>query len=324
MKKYLPHYQSVTTFAPATVANVACAFDVLGFAINNPGDQVTISLSNKPGIHICSIEGDNGQLPREIDKNTAAVAAIEVLKLLGINDYALDLSIKKMMPLGSGLGSSAASAVAGALAVNVLYGEPLKREELLGAVLEGERSACGSAHADNGAPSLLGGFILIRSYSPLDTISLSTPDQLYAALVHPQIEIKTADARKILKRDISLKNAVVQWGNTAGLIAGILQNDYELIGRSLQDVIIEPERALLIPGFEQVKQASVREGALGCSISGSGPSIFALTKGEEIAKRCAAAMQEAFTSIGIESETYVSSINQQGARIVATEKLGVA
>lgn len=310
-----PEFSRVTAFAPATVANVACAFDVLGFALHQPGDFVTVNVAEKAGILVKDISGDGGKLPREVEKNTAAVAAREVLQLAGIKDYSLEISIKKEMPLGSGLGSSAASAVAAALAVNHLYGSPLSRTELIPAILEGERIACGAAHADNGAPSLLGGFILIRSYQPLDIIQIKTPNELYAAVVHPQIEIRTEDARRILKRDISMKNAIIQWGNTAGLIAGLLQIDYALIGRSLQDVIVEPERALLIPGFDAVKKAALAHGALGCSISGSGPSIFSLVQGERAAQSIGTAMAAEFHAIGIGAQIFVSAINETGATI---------
>ena len=314
-----PQFTRVTAFAPATVANVACAFDVLGFALHQPGDFVTIEAVEKAGIFVKDISGDGGKLPREVEKNTAAIAAREVLRLAGINDYSIEVAIKKEMPLGSGLGSSAASAVAAALAVNHLYGSPLKRADLLPAILEGERIACGAAHADNGAPSLLGGFILIRSYQPLDIVQIKTPNELFAAVVHPDIEIRTEDARRILKRDISMKNAIIQWGNTAGLIAGLLQIDYGLIGRSLQDVIVEPERALLIPGFDAVKKAALAHGALGCSISGSGPSIFCLAQGESTAQHAGAAMAAQFHAIGIGAQVFVSAINETGATITEVQ-----
>jgi homoserine kinase len=310
-----PQFSRVTAFAPATVANVACAFDVLGFALHQPGDFVTIEVGKNPGILVIDISGDGGKLPREIEKNTAAVAAREVLQRAGVSDYSIEISIRKEMPLGSGLGSSAASAVAAALATNHLYGSPLSRTELVPAILEGERIACGAAHADNGAPSLLGGFILIRSYQPLDIVQIKTPNELFAAVVHPQIEIRTEDARRILKREISMKNAIIQWGNTAGLIAGLLQIDYALIGRSLQDVIVEPERALLIPGFDAVKKAALSHGALGCSISGSGPSIFSLVQGERAAQSIGAAMAAEFHAIGIGAQVFVSAINETGATI---------
>ena len=312
----VPVHSRVTAFAPATVANVACAFDVLGFAVDAPGDQVTVKKGSHPGVTVSSIEGDGGRLPLAADKNTAAVAAREALKIMGVGDYSLDISIKKMMPLGSGLGSSAASAVAAAVAVNALYGEPLSRRDLLPAAIEGERIACGAAHADNAAPSLLGGFVLIRSYSPLDTVQIIAPEELQASVVHPHIEIRTEDARRILKKDIPLKSAIVQWGNTAGLIAGLIRGDYDLIGRSLQDVVIEPERALLIPGFDQVKRAALAAGALGCSISGSGPSIFALSRGADCAARVAREMERCFRDIGINSESHVSPVNQRGAYLI--------
>jgi homoserine kinase len=317
MKKVSLAFESVTAFAPATVANVGCAFDVLGFALDHPGDTVTVSRSEREGVVLHSIEGDGGRLPRTREKNTALVAIDQVLRILNIENIDLSVSIKKEMPLGSGLGSSAASAVAAALATNHLFGDPLTREQLVPAILEGERIACGAAHADNGAPSLLGGFILIRSYDPLDIVAIHSPKNLWATVVHPHIEIKTEDSRRILRRDISLKNAIVQWGNTAGLIAGLLKEDYGLIGRSLSDVIIEPERALLIPGFDAVKQNALSAGALGCSISGSGPSVFALAEGEDSARTIAEQMTQGFQEIGIGSDQYVSAVNREGARILS-------
>jgi homoserine kinase len=219
------------------------------------------------------------------------------------------------MPLGSGLGSSAASAVAGVFAANELMGKPLSQKELLPFAMEGERVACGSAHADNVGPSLLGGFVIIRSYDPLDIIQIPTPANLYASIVHPQIEVNTKDARRILEREITLGKTITQMGNVAGLVAGLLLPDFDLIGRSLVDVIIEPARAILIPQFDVVKAAALAAGALGCSISGSGPSLFALSAGKETAERVAAAMAYGFNQVGIGTEEYVSEINQQGPMI---------
>lgn len=308
--------KTVTAFAPATVANVACAFDVFGFALSAPGDEVTVTVREKPGVEVLSISGDDGRLPKQAEKNTAAVAIAAFLKKTGIAN-GVNIDLKKNMPLGSGLGSSAASAVAGVVAVNALFGTPLATVELLPFVMEGERVACGAAHADNVAPSLLGGFVLIRSYDPLDTVKIDSPAELFATVIHPHIEIRTEDARRILKKDIPLKSAVIQWGNTAGLIAGLLKSDYGLIGRSLHDVIIEPERALLIPGFDQVKQAALSAGALGCSISGSGPSIFALSRGKSSAEKAGSAMEKAFSAVGIGSETYISAVNDKGAYVIS-------
>lgn len=308
----------VTVFAPATVANVACGFDILGFAVENPGDEITLRRSEKTGVSIAKIIGDNGKLPLTPEKNTATVSIIKFLEHIQ-SSQGIEVELHKKMPLGSGLGSSAASAVAGVFAANLLLGNPLEREELLPFALEGERVACGVAHADNAAPSLLGGFVLIRSYNPLDVIRIPTPEKLYSTIIHPEIEIRTEDARKILKKNIRIQDAVVQWGNIAGLITGLLQSDYELIRRSMQDVIIEPIRSILIPAFQNVKDAAINEGALGCSISGSGPSIFALSLSEEIAKKVGDAMQNEFEILEIGSEVHISKINKKGPQILHCE-----
>jgi homoserine kinase len=305
---------SVKVFAPATVANVAAGFDILGFALHRPGDEVTATRSKQRGVRITRIEGDGGLLPLEAEKNTAGVAALRLLEHLASTE-GVDLSLRKMMPLGSGLGSSAASAVASAVAVNELIGSPLPREALLPFCLEAEKVACGAGHADNAAPSLLGGFILVRSYNPLDVVRIKAPSELAAVVVHPQVEIRTEDARKILRNRITLKEAVMQWGNTGGLIAGLLTDDYDLLGRSLTDVVIEPVRSILIPAFSQVKEVALDAGALGCSISGSGPSIFALARGRENAMKAGEAMTAVYRSIEIDCDTYVSEINRDGAAI---------
>ncbi|MFA6034084.1 MAG: homoserine kinase, partial [Myxococcota bacterium] len=215
---------TVTVFAPATVANVASGFDILGFALNEPGDEVTASRSAKGGVTIESIEGDGGKLPWQAERNTAGVPVLRFLEQTGITE-GVSIRLRKMMPLGSGLGSSAASAAAAAFAVNELFDRPLSPGELVPFALEGERVACGTAHADNAAPSLLGGFVLIRNYSPLDLVRISAPAELWAAVIHPDIEVRTEDARRILKKRVFLKDAVTQWGNTAGLIAGLLMSD---------------------------------------------------------------------------------------------------
>lgn len=304
--------ESIRVYAPATVANVACGFDVFGFAVNRPGDEVVLTKKSSPGIVIKEITGDEGRLPKDVAKNTAGIAILKYLEFIGKPDQGFELSLHKDMPLGSGLGSSAASAVAGVFAANELMGKPLTQKELLPFAMEGERVACGSAHADNVGPSLLGGFVVIRSYDPLDIIQLPTPSDLYASIVHPQIEVNTKDARRILEREITLGKTITQMGNVAGLVAGLLMSDYSLIGRSLVDVIVEPARSILIPQFQEVKEAALLAGALGCSISGSGPSLFALSKGEETANQVAIAMSTAFNSVGIGSEAYVSQINQRG------------
>ncbi|MBI5524904.1 MAG: homoserine kinase [Deltaproteobacteria bacterium] len=303
--------ESAIAYAPATVANVAAGFDIMGFAVRAPGDEVTARLAGPPGVRIASIDGDGGALPREAQKNTAGVAALGLLSHVG-SPAGVEIELRKRMPLGSGLGSSAASAAAAAVAVNELLGRPLNREALLPFCMEAERTACGAAHADNAAPALLGGFVLIRSCHPLDIVRIPVPEELACAVVHPHIEIRTEDARMILRNKITMKEAITQWGNTAGLIAGLTTGDYDLIGRSLNDVVIEPVRAILIPGFHRVKEAAAGAGALGCSISGSGPSIFALARGVESARKAGGAMSDVYREMGVECDLYVSEINRDG------------
>lgn len=314
--------KSIRVFAPATVANVACGFDIMGFAIEQPGDEVVMRLTDEPGkVRIERIIGDEGKLPMDPDKNTVSLVVQQLLHKVG-SQYGASIILYKNMPLGSGLGSSAASAVAGLFAANELLSrhEPEKalpnRVDLLPYAMEGERLACGSAHADNVAPALMGGFVLVRSYDPLDVITIPAPLSLWVTVIHPQVEVQTRDARSILRKQISLKDATIQWGNTAGLVAGLWKCDYDLIGRSMQDVIIEPIRSILIPGFDNVKINAMRAGALGCGISGSGPSIFSLSCDEETAVEVGRKMQNAFGMLNIDSEVYISSINREGPRVV--------
>jgi homoserine kinase len=302
-------------FAPATVANVAAGFDILGFAVDQPGDEVIARVGGPPGVRITRVTGGDGQVPLDPAKNTAGVSVQHLLAATG-SRAGIELEVHKRMPLGSGLGSSAASAVAAVVATNELLGTALPREALLPFAMEAERMACGAAHADNVGPALLGGFLLIRSYSPLDVVRIAAPGALVCTLVHPQVEIRTEDARKILKNKIAMREAVIQWGNTAGLIAGLLTADYGLIGRSLTDVIIEPARAILIPCFHRAKDAALDAGALGCSISGSGPSLFALTRGRSIAEATGQAMAGVYRAAGIGCEVYVSNINCRGAVVL--------
>ncbi len=308
--------KSIKVFAPATVANVTCGYDILGFAVHEPGDEVLIKLTDSPGINIKEIHGDGGLLPKDAEKNTVSVAIKAFIDHLDIQP-GVDIYLHKKMPLGSGLGSSAASAVAGVFALNVLLDNPLKVSDLLPFAMQGEAMACGEAHADNVAPALLGGFVLIRSYSPLDVVKIDAPKDLYATIVHPQIEIATKDARSILKKSILLKDAVQQWGNVAGLVTGLIKEDYSLIGRSMEDVIIEPVRSMLIPGFDQVKAAALQAGALGCGISGSGPSIFSLSRSRDIAIQVGEAMDECFQVLNISSDRFISQVNQQGPLIIS-------
>lgn len=308
--------KEVRVFAPATVANVAVGFDILGFALNAPGDEVIARRVDQAGLQIKVITGDGGKLPYDVDKNTAGFAARCLLRQLGKEEAGIELEIHKKMPFGSGLGSSAASAAAGVMAVNALFGMPVPKIKTLHCAVLGEQVADGAYHADNVAPSMLGGIILIRSNEGLDVQALPVPEELYAAVVYPHVSILTKDARGVLSPTTTLKQSVQQCGNLAGLIVGLYESDYALIGRSLQDVIIEPQRAQLIPHFAEVKQAALDSGALGCSISGAGPSVFALCQGAEVAAEAAGAMSQVFTRHQISNDPYVSPINREGTKII--------
>ncbi|MEM9990176.1 MAG: homoserine kinase [Bacteroidota bacterium] len=304
----------IKVFAPATVANVACGFDILGFAIDKPGDEVIVRFSDKPGLRITTITGTRGKkLPYAVEKNTAGFAAMRFLEYIGETGRGIEMEIHKKMPFGSGLGSSAASAVAGVMAVNELLRRPLEKRQLLRFAVEGEQIADGAFHADNVAPSLIGGIILIRDNPTLDVHRLAVPKGLSAVVIHPKVEILTKDARNILSDTTSLKQHIQQSGNLAGLMVGLYHSDLGLIRRSLEDVIIEPQRSKLIPHFQAVKDAALAEDALGCSISGAGPSIFALCANTLIAENVGAAMQKVFQDNKIESSLFISGINQQGA-----------
>jgi homoserine kinase len=302
-------------FAPATVANVCCGFDILGFAMDFPGDEVRVTLRDTPIVAIQRIEGDSGRLPREANRNTAGVAILSFLQALG-NPVGAEIELYKNLPLGSGMGSSAASGVAALVALNHLLGNPLTPMQLIPHAMEAERVACGSAHADNVAPSLLGGVVLVRDYHPLDIVPISFPTDLYCTLVHPRLELRTADSRRVLKPLVSLADAVTQSGNTAGLIVGLMKPDYALISRSLKDVIAEPVRAVFIPGFEQQRKAAIGHGALGCGISGSGPAIFILSTDDAVARRVGESSRDLFSQHGLASDVYVSRVSQEGARLV--------
>ena len=303
--------EEIKIFAPATIANVSCGFDVLGFALDNVGDEMTIKKVAKKGVKITKIIGQN--LPLETHKNVAGVAALALLAETE-SEFGFEIEIDKRIKPGSGIGSSAASSAGTVWAINKLLGNPFNSTDLVRFAMEGERLATGVAHADNVAPALFGGFTLVRSYNPLDIISIHTPSELYATVIHPQIEVKTSDAREILKTNVPLKDAIKQWGNVGGLISGLYTEDYKLIGRSLEDFIIEPIRSILIPAFDAVKQQSLNAGALGCGISGSGPSIFALSKGKETAKNVAEAMKSVYENVGIEYDIHISKINKQGIK----------
>jgi homoserine kinase len=307
--------KSIRVFAPATVANLSAGYDVLGLAVHFPGDEVVITLNDSNKITLDEVTGDDGKLPRDPEKNIVSAVVKMYLQQRQISIGA-SISLHKKMPFGSGLGSSSASAVAGLVAINALMEHPWERKALLPLAMEGERLACGSAHADNVAPSLLGGVVLIRSYDPLDVISLPVPEGIYISLVYPHVIVPTGEARKIIKPQVLLKDAVTQWGNVGGIVAGFCTNDIDLIGRSMQDVIIEPIRAILIPHFYTLKQIAIEHGALGFSISGSGPTVFAISKSETIAHNIAKKINAFLMEKGVISDIFVSEINPTGAKIL--------
>ncbi len=306
----------VTAFAPATVSNVACGFDVLGFPMEEPGDTVSARLLPS-GVQIDDILNDGGRIPRQAERNTASVAARALLDALG-EKRGVALTITKGLPLASGLGGSAASAAAAVVAVNALVGGNASIDQLVAAALLGEGLGKGGAHPDNIAPAICGGFVLVRHPDPPDIVRLPVPKGLTVVLVHPDIEIVTSKARALLGTTVLLSDAVKQWANLGALVDGLHRSDFALISRSLVDSIAEPKRAPLIPGLASIKKAAMDAGALGCSISGSGPSIFALCQDRAIADRVAPAMTAAVAAaIGVTSQTYVSSISTRGAHVIS-------
>lgn len=305
----------IKIFCPATIANLSCGFDVLGLCLETAGDEMIIKKSDIKGVRITKIVG--ADLPLEAEKNVAGVAALAMLENVK-TEFGFDIEIYKNIKAGSGIGSSAASSAGAVFGINELLGRPFTRKELVLFAMQGEKLASGNAHADNVAPALLGGFTLVRSSNPLDIIKIESPSELYATVVHPQIELKTSDARSVLKQNVSLKSAITQWGNVGGLIAGLYTKDYELIGRSLHDEIIEPLRSVLIPGFDLIKQTALENGALGSGISGSGPSIFALSKGKETAEKIGKAMSEVYDNMNLPYEIHVSRVNDEGMKVLSS------
>ena len=301
----------IKVFAPATVANVSCGYDAMGFALSELGDEMVFTKTDTKEIRIKEIHG--ADLPFEANENVVGVVA-NIMLQESEADFGLDIKIYKNFKPGSGLGSSAASAGGTAYAVNQLLNSRYNNLQLTKFAMEGEVAACGSAIADNVAACIYGGFILVRSYDPLDIVTIPTPSELVTTVIHPQIEIKTEDARKVVPETIPLKTAVAQWANVGGLISGLYSGDFDLIGSSLIDYVAEPQRKLLIPHFSEVKKAALGAGALGVGISGSGPSIYALSKGMFAAKQVAEAMDKVYATSGIEYAIYVSNISKTGAR----------
>lgn len=298
--------------SPGTVANLVCGFDILGLALNEPYDIMQFRLTNDPGVTI--INRDEYNLPTDPEKNVAGVVLLAALEKTK-SKKGIEVTIEKRIKPGSGLGSSAASAAGAAMGANHVLGNILSNDDLIQLAMIGEKLATGVKHADNITPCILGGVTLIRSIHPLDIVPLATPD-LFVSVVHPQIEVRTSDARQILRKQIFLKDAIKQWGNIAGLVTGFMKNDTELIGRSLEDVIIEPIRSILIPGFNEVKSKCKEAGALGGGISGSGPSIFMLSKDQSTAQSVGNIMKEVYDKIGIDNNVYVTTINKKGVELI--------
>jgi homoserine kinase len=300
-------------FSPATVANVSCGFDSLGFAVDTVGDEMTFTKTAEKGVKITAISGAN--LSYNVDENAASAVVQKMLNEANA-DFGVSLTISKGYSPGSGLGSSAASASGAAFGANQLLGNIYSDLELVKFAMFGEEVACGSQIADNVAAAIYGGFVLIRSYEPLEIIKLPVPKELRLVAIHPQVEVKTKDARAVLPTKIDLKDAITQWANVGGLISGLYREDYQLISNSLVDIIVEPYRKKLIPHFDEVKNAAIKSGALGAGISGSGPTIFALSKGDEDAKKVYSAINESYKNTGIEFTLFTSKINEKGIKIL--------
>jgi homoserine kinase len=303
----------IRIFAPATVANVACGFDVLGFCLDSQGDEMVVRKTAKKGVKITKIEGFD--LPYKTEKNVAGVSALAMYEAIN-PDCGFEIEIYKHIKPGSGIGSSAASAVGSVFGMNELLGKPFNKTELTTFAMKGEALASKSEHADNLAPAIFGGFTLVKSVKPLEILEIPTPDDLYATIIHPQIEIKTSEARAILPKEVKLENAIKQWANVGSLVHALHTSNYDLISRSLQDIIVEPHRKQLIPKFDELKESVLNAGALGCAISGSGPSIFTLNKGVEVSKNVKKVMSLIYSETNINFDIHISKINTKGIKIL--------
>ena len=308
--------QAVRVFAPASVSNLGCGFDIFGLALEHPGDEVVVRATEGSGIVSVSVSGDGGRVPTDPERNAAALAVQGVLDRTG-SEAGVAIEVRKGIPLASGLGGSAASAVAGAVAADALLGGGLDQTALLECAMIGERKGSGADHADNAAPSLAGGFVLVLPGRPPEMVALPTPGDLVLAIVHPALEVETRRARTILGDTIPLEAGVEQWGNAAGLVAGLMRDDWDLIARCMRDAVAEPVRAKLVPGFETVRDCALAAGAAAAGLSGSGPTLFAICRGRETAEAVALDMAGAFRDeVGVESDIVISSVNREGARIL--------
>ncbi|TBN06905.1 homoserine kinase [Hyunsoonleella flava] len=303
----------IKIFSPATVANVSCGFDVMGFCLDTVGDEMVIRKVDKKGIVITKVEGFD--LPLETELNVAGVSAIAMYNAIEV-DFGFEIEIYKNIKPGSGIGSSAASAVGSVFGMNELLGRPFNKTQLTEFAIKGEALASKCEHADNLAPALFGGFTLVKSVSPLQVLEIPTPEDLYATIIHPQIEIKTSESRAVLPKEVKLSNAIEQWANLGSLVHALHTSDYDLIKSALKDVIIEPHRSKLIPLFNEAKSSAIDAGALGCGISGSGPSIFSLSKGLDVANNVKANFENVYADLVIDYDIHISKINTKGVKII--------
>lgn len=316
MKNIRLRREHIHVFAPATVANVGCGFDVFGFAVNQPGDELELRVTGRPGVSIEKITGAAVDLPRDVEHNTAGKGLLSFYRHLK-PDFGLSVVLHKKMPVGSGMGSSAASAVASVFALNELLAEPFDKKILLKYAIAGERITSGeSVHLDNIAACLWGGMILVQSKEPVNIVELPVPDDLYCTIVHPQIEIRTRESRQILKKDIPLADAVTQWGNIAGFVSALYRRDYELMAKTMRDVIAEPVRSILIPHFDKMRILAMEAGALGLGISGSGPSVFSLSAGHKTAETAGDAIGRFLAAEDIGHDIFVSAVNKEGPKVI--------
>lgn len=302
----------IKVFSPATVANLSCGYDALGVCLSHIGDEMIIKKTAKKGVFISKMEGFN--LPTDTKKNAAGAAALALLKKNNV-DFGFEIEIVKKVKPGSGIGSSASSSAGAVVGINHLLGNPFSKSELIQFAMEGERVACGSAIADNVAPAILGGFTLVKDTNPLHVLSLPTPNDLFMVILHPQIEIKTLDSRAVLPNKILLTDAVKQWSNLGSFVSALYEGDYSLLSQSIKDIVVEPHRSKLIPFFKEVQSIALKSGSLGCGISGSGPSIFSLCKGEEIAKNVSEKISKFYKTTSIHFHIFTSKINSNGVEI---------
>jgi homoserine kinase len=306
-------------FAPATVGNIICGFDIFGLAMGEPGDEVEARLKKEPGVVISAVHGDGGRLPIETTRNVAGLATLAVLAESGLEDLGVEIEVWKGLPISGGMGGSAASAVAAVVAADALLQTELSAEALLRCASQGERGPKEDTHPDNIAPALHGGIVMVRPEEPGIAIPLPVPAGLSVALVHPDLELETSEMRGILPDVLTLRQAVEQWADCSALVVGLYEQDWDLIGRALVDRVAEPHRSRFIPGFDAVRAAGVEAGALGVGLSGSGPSMFALCRTLSEAQPVAAAMADAFAGAGLEgADTYASEVADTGAHVIET------